>query len=202
MCYNRPSCDEHMPHPLRYWATCYRPTRRPKRCPYSYTQTLVRVPDRLPFGAAPRQAVLFGVILAPLWAFEEISHMGDSRKRHCLHLHCSGDVRLCKMKPLIRRSIAEADREKAFECGSNVSQAWDPTFPTGCVSLPATYFSTAAINIATDLVILVMPIPPLLGLHMNARKRCRSVSCLIEISTDFSPQTLSLRSFLLAALLL
>ncbi|KAL3470890.1 hypothetical protein BJX99DRAFT_238582 [Aspergillus californicus] len=59
----------------------------------------------------------------------------------------------------------------AFECHSKPWRAWDPNFPEGCNSLPATYFSTAAITIFTDLVILVMPLPQLLKLNLTRRRK-------------------------------
>ncbi|KAL4937701.1 hypothetical protein BDV06DRAFT_226709 [Aspergillus oleicola] len=59
----------------------------------------------------------------------------------------------------------------AFECHSKPWRAWDPSFPTGCNNLPATYFSTAAITIFTDLVILVMPLPQLMKLNLHRRRK-------------------------------
>ncbi|KAL3461754.1 hypothetical protein BJX64DRAFT_288938 [Aspergillus heterothallicus] len=59
----------------------------------------------------------------------------------------------------------------AFECHSKPWRAWDPTFPEGCNNLPATYFSTAAITIFTDLVILVMPLPQLMKLNLHRRRK-------------------------------
>ncbi|KAF2646811.1 hypothetical protein P280DRAFT_387716 [Massarina eburnea CBS 473.64] len=58
-----------------------------------------------------------------------------------------------------------------FECRSNVSQAWSPTFPQGCNNLPATYFSTASINILTDIMILLMPVRAFSQLNLHRRKR-------------------------------
>ncbi|KAI9374214.1 hypothetical protein BJX61DRAFT_551718 [Aspergillus egyptiacus] len=59
----------------------------------------------------------------------------------------------------------------AFECRSKPWRAWDPAFPEGCNSLPATYFSTAAITIFTDLVILAMPLPQLIKLNLHVRRK-------------------------------
>ncbi|KAJ0415562.1 hypothetical protein BJY00DRAFT_317734 [Aspergillus carlsbadensis] len=59
----------------------------------------------------------------------------------------------------------------AFECHSKPWRAWDPAFPEGCNNLPATYFSTAAITIFTDLVILVMPLPQLMKLNLHRRRK-------------------------------
>ncbi|CZR69539.1 uncharacterized protein PAC_19439 [Phialocephala subalpina] len=59
----------------------------------------------------------------------------------------------------------------AFECRSHPSQAWSPSFPTGCNNLSATYYSLASINIVTDLAILILPLPVLVKLHLNSRRR-------------------------------
>ncbi|KAL4801764.1 hypothetical protein BDV18DRAFT_148162 [Aspergillus unguis] len=60
---------------------------------------------------------------------------------------------------------------QAFECHSKPWRAWDPSFPKGCNNLSATYFSTAAITIFTDLVILIMPIPQLMRLNIHKRRK-------------------------------
>ncbi|KAF2175163.1 hypothetical protein K469DRAFT_457304, partial [Zopfia rhizophila CBS 207.26] len=59
----------------------------------------------------------------------------------------------------------------AFECPKNPSDAWSPTFPKGCNSIPASYFSIASINIVTDIVILFLPIPGFMKLKLGRRKR-------------------------------
>ncbi|KAK6542031.1 hypothetical protein TWF694_007802 [Orbilia ellipsospora] len=57
-----------------------------------------------------------------------------------------------------------------FEC-PNPSTAWSLTFPKGCVNLPALYYSTASINIASDLIILLLPIPVLHQLQIDRRRK-------------------------------
>ncbi|KAJ5972602.1 uncharacterized protein N7479_002520 [Penicillium vulpinum] len=59
----------------------------------------------------------------------------------------------------------------AFECHTKPWRAWDPSFPTGCNNLPMTYFSTAGINIFTDIVILLMPLPLLMKLNLHTRRK-------------------------------
>ncbi|KAF2117014.1 hypothetical protein BDV96DRAFT_644451 [Lophiotrema nucula] len=59
----------------------------------------------------------------------------------------------------------------AFECPKNPRQAWSPTFPDGCNNLPATYFSTASINILTDVMILLMPLRAFWQLNLHPKKR-------------------------------
>ncbi|KAM0717774.1 hypothetical protein Q7P37_006106 [Cladosporium fusiforme] len=58
-----------------------------------------------------------------------------------------------------------------FECHGDISKAWAITFPEGCHDLKAYYFSTASINIATDIAILLLPIQPLTRLNVNRRKK-------------------------------
>ncbi|TLD27843.1 hypothetical protein E2P81_ATG06189 [Venturia nashicola] len=58
-----------------------------------------------------------------------------------------------------------------FECRGNFAQAWSPTFPKGCNNISATYFSNAAINILTDVTILLMPMHAFSQLNMGRRKR-------------------------------
>ncbi|KAI9051567.1 hypothetical protein LZ554_004612 [Drepanopeziza brunnea f. sp. 'monogermtubi'] len=60
---------------------------------------------------------------------------------------------------------------QAFECGSRVDRAWSPTFPEGCNNLAASYYSMSSINVFTDIVILVMPLPTLAKLQINIRKK-------------------------------
>ncbi|KAJ5822964.1 hypothetical protein N7447_005304 [Penicillium robsamsonii] len=67
----------------------------------------------------------------------------------------------------------------AFECHTKPWRAWDPSFPEGCNNLPKAYFSTAGINILTDVVILIMPLPLLMKL--NLRNRRKSTDALIAI---------------------
>ena len=59
----------------------------------------------------------------------------------------------------------------AFEC-KNPSDAWNPaTWPRGCRDLVPIYYGQAGFNIASDIVILVLPIPTLLKLQINKTKR-------------------------------
>lgn len=69
----------------------------------------------------------------------------------------------------------------AFECRHRISDAWSPTFPKGCNNLPKTYFSTAGVSIATDFVILLLPIPVLTRLNIPRNRRCKCS----HTNTDF-----------------
>lgn len=61
----------------------------------------------------------------------------------------------------------------AFECPHKISNAWSPTFPKGCNNLPKAYFSMAGVSIATDFLILVLPIPVLVKLNVPRNRRCK-----------------------------
>ncbi|KAI5795795.1 hypothetical protein EDC01DRAFT_614515 [Geopyxis carbonaria] len=58
-----------------------------------------------------------------------------------------------------------------FECPADVSRAWHPSFPRGCNNLVAVYYGMAAFNIISDVVILLLPLPTVLALQVNRRKR-------------------------------
>ncbi|KAF2713068.1 hypothetical protein K504DRAFT_334252, partial [Pleomassaria siparia CBS 279.74] len=59
----------------------------------------------------------------------------------------------------------------AFECRDHPSHAWASDFPQGCNNLPATYFSTASINILTDVMILLLPIRSFSHLNLPRNKK-------------------------------
>ncbi|KAJ5762104.1 uncharacterized protein N7511_005486 [Penicillium nucicola] len=68
----------------------------------------------------------------------------------------------------------------AFECHTKPWRAWDPaTYPRGCNSISATYFSMAGINILTDLSILIMPLPLLTKLNLHRRKKYALVAIFL-----------------------
>ncbi|KAF3935573.1 hypothetical protein ABW19_dt0203386 [Dactylella cylindrospora] len=57
-----------------------------------------------------------------------------------------------------------------FEC-PKPSMSWSVTFPTGCMNLSVLYYTSASINILTDILILVLPIPVLMTLQIQKRKK-------------------------------
>lgn len=59
----------------------------------------------------------------------------------------------------------------AFECPKDPSRAWSPLWPSGCNNLVIVYYSMATFNIVSDIVILLLPIPMVLSLQINNRKR-------------------------------
>ncbi|CAZ85477.1 unnamed protein product [Tuber melanosporum] len=58
-----------------------------------------------------------------------------------------------------------------FECPKNPSKAWSPGFPAGCNDLVVVYYIMASFNILSDIVILILPLPTLVRLQTNRRKR-------------------------------
>ena len=52
-----------------------------------------------------------------------------------------------------------------------VAKFWNPAVPGQCLSKPGLWFSNAAMHIATDLAILVIPIPALVALNLPKRQK-------------------------------
>lgn len=69
--------------------------------------------------------------------------------------------------------VAELTGLQAFEC-DNPSDAWLPSFPSSgdCMDLRIVYYSSAAVNILTDLAVLAIPLQPLFRLNINRRRKC------------------------------
>ena len=52
-----------------------------------------------------------------------------------------------------------------------VAKFWNPAVPGQCLSKPGLWFSNAAMHIATDLAILIIPIPALVALDLPKRQK-------------------------------
>ncbi|CAI7576473.1 unnamed protein product [Penicillium bialowiezense] len=52
-----------------------------------------------------------------------------------------------------------------------VAKFWDPSIPGSCLSKTALWFSNASMHIATDLAILIIPIPALLAVDLPRRQK-------------------------------
>ena len=53
-----------------------------------------------------------------------------------------------------------------FACNP-IAKSWDVTILEGsCVDRPALYIATAVLGVATDVILLALPIPMVLGLQM------------------------------------
>ncbi|KAF2147298.1 uncharacterized protein K452DRAFT_314489 [Aplosporella prunicola CBS 121167] len=68
----------------------------------------------------------------------------------------------------------------AFECRSHPTHAWSLNFPEGCNNLSASYFSMASISIATDVAILVLPLPVLVKLNIQRNKRLALIGIFLS----------------------
>ncbi|RPB15314.1 hypothetical protein P167DRAFT_533503, partial [Morchella conica CCBAS932] len=66
-----------------------------------------------------------------------------------------------------------------FECPKDPSRAWAPTFPQGCNDLVVVYYAMASFNILSDIVILLLPLPSLMKLQVNKRKRDIAIYILL-----------------------
>ncbi|RDW71748.1 hypothetical protein BP5796_07782 [Coleophoma crateriformis] len=62
------------------------------------------------------------------------------------------------------------DMVTIFLC-TPISGFWHPTATTQCLSRNSQFFSYATINIVTDLIIIIFPIPTLLTLRISAREK-------------------------------
>lgn len=58
-----------------------------------------------------------------------------------------------------------------FSC-SPIAMGWDMSITTGkCIDRVALFTATAALGVITDILIILIPIPMVLGLHMSTRKK-------------------------------
>ncbi|THC95577.1 hypothetical protein EYZ11_004949 [Aspergillus tanneri] len=57
-----------------------------------------------------------------------------------------------------------------------VAKFWDPTIPGYCLSMKGLWFSNASMHIATDLAILIIPIPALAALDLPKRQKIALIS--------------------------
>ena len=57
-----------------------------------------------------------------------------------------------------------------FEC-TPVQKAWEKTIPGTCIDTATFFFVNAAFNIATDVAIMLLPIPVIKSLHLPIRQR-------------------------------
>ena len=57
-----------------------------------------------------------------------------------------------------------------------VAKFWDPSVPGYCLSMEGLWFSNASMHIATDIVILLIPIPALSGLELPRKQKLALMS--------------------------
>ena len=53
-----------------------------------------------------------------------------------------------------------------------IAKSWDLTITSGtCINRPAVYLANGVLNVATDFVILLLPVPLIRGLQMPKRQK-------------------------------
>jgi hypothetical protein len=58
-----------------------------------------------------------------------------------------------------------------FIC-NRIGGSWDlSTLPNGCIDIPTFFLAQAGLNILSDMLLLILPIPVILGLKISTRKR-------------------------------
>lgn len=57
-----------------------------------------------------------------------------------------------------------------------VAKFWDPSLPGFCLSSKGLWFSNASMHIATDLAILLIPLPALTALDLPRRQKIALIS--------------------------
>lgn len=62
--------------------------------------------------------------------------------------------------------------------------AWDQSIDSKCININILSYASGAISVVLDLIILGLPIPALLGLHMNTRKKIGLV-LMFSVGTMF-----------------
>lgn len=58
----------------------------------------------------------------------------------------------------------------AFAC-TPIRGFYDPSVPARCIDSPSFYWANASLNVITDVIILVLPIPVVWGLQMSIRRK-------------------------------
>jgi hypothetical protein len=57
-----------------------------------------------------------------------------------------------------------------FQC-TPVSRAWDKTIPGTCINITAFWYANAGYSIATDVIILILPMPVIWGLRLRKAQK-------------------------------
>jgi hypothetical protein len=61
---------------------------------------------------------------------------------------------------IITSYMVAAFLSSVFQC-TPVSRAWDKTFPGSCINITTNWYANAGFSIATDIIILALPMYPL-----------------------------------------
>ena len=60
---------------------------------------------------------------------------------------------------------------KVFQCPKDPKLAWAATYPKGCRENKVVGYAAAALNISTDIVIFLLPLPSILNLQLNKKNQ-------------------------------
>ena len=61
--------------------------------------------------------------------------------------------------------------EKAFQCPKDPKLVWAITYPKGCENNMPVSYAASAMNIFTDIVIYLLPIPSLLSFNLDRKNQ-------------------------------
>lgn len=57
-----------------------------------------------------------------------------------------------------------------FQC-TPIPRAWDKSIPGTCISIPKNWYANAGFSIATDFIILVLPMPIIYKSHLPSNQK-------------------------------
>ena len=60
---------------------------------------------------------------------------------------------------------------KVFQCPKDPKLAWAATYPKGCNENKVINYVASALNISTDIVIFLLPLPSILSLQLNKKNQ-------------------------------
>ncbi|KAF3165567.1 hypothetical protein TWF106_006195 [Orbilia oligospora] len=109
--------------------------------------------------------ILVGLILA--WVLGVLNYFHVS---HGTGKHIETIIAIWSTIGLVLAYTIAIEFVYMFEC-PKPSMSWSVTFPTGCMNLSVLYYTSASINILTDILILCLPIPVLMTIQIQKRKR-------------------------------
>ncbi|GAM83513.1 hypothetical protein ANO11243_015010 [Dothideomycetidae sp. 11243] len=65
-----------------------------------------------------------------------------------------------------------------FAC-TPIKKYWTPALPGSCLPVPMVYYVPAAVTIIIDVMLFLLPIPLVMGLHMNPRRKWGLVAAFL-----------------------
>lgn len=75
---------------------------------------------------------------------------------------------------MLSYSIAQSAAE-IFQC-SPIDSFWNPKIKGKCIKLDDVLITCSSLNIATDILILLLPLPALLKLHVSTERKAQLVA--------------------------